>query len=65
VNIVTFKKGPKQSISGPCRVQLYIEYMAVEKKKQCGKSCKKLTYSRKKKEDHPELDVVEVALFSI
>jgi hypothetical protein len=46
--------------------------MAVEKKKQCGKSCKKLTYSRKRKkkkkkrkEDHPELDVVEVALFSI
>jgi hypothetical protein len=21
VNIVTFKKGPKQSITGPCRVQ--------------------------------------------
>jgi hypothetical protein len=50
--------------------------MAVEKKKQCGKSCKKLTCSRKKKrkkkkkkkkkeEDHPDLDVVEVALFSI
>jgi hypothetical protein len=37
--------------------------MAVEKKKkQCGKSCKKLTHSRKKKEDHSELDVVEFKL---